>query len=349
MVKYNIDQFLQRPVLHQWLSNGKIYREASERQSSRFELFFDLLFVGIVHQIAEAAAEEPTGIGFAKYVLTFCPAFSIWADVRDTANQFANEDVTQRAYILWIMILLVGYSNNASTIEWGVSVNGEEATTASIDAQSTTAMQWTLGFFVVAKLSKGSFRFSHCCFASHCCHLQVILNLIYGLFLPLSRRPLLVASASSAFNAILFFVAIFTPFQGTIALVALGIVLDYVLRVLGVMVFKTIEILGRRRERMKRKTARQSMVTDSPEEREDDDDDSGNGTISRSRTMDSSMTTINEEAPLRSIRQCNKAATKNWRIPGQQELLLSVSLPVSPYEFTQLSISNITSRDWVHS
>lgn len=26
MIRYNIDQFLQRPVLHQWLQNGKIYR-----------------------------------------------------------------------------------------------------------------------------------------------------------------------------------------------------------------------------------------------------------------------------------------------------------------------------------
>lgn len=167
MVKYNIDQFLQRPVLHQWLSHGKIYREASERQSSRFELFFDLLFVGIVHQIAESAAEQPTGIGFAKYVLTFTPAFSIWADVRDIANQFANEDVTQRAYILWIMVLLVGYSNNASAIEWGLPVDGGEATTGSIDSQSTAAMRWTLGFFVVAKISKGSFHISIFHFASH--------------------------------------------------------------------------------------------------------------------------------------------------------------------------------------
>jgi hypothetical protein len=133
-------------------------REASERQSTRFELFFDLLFVGIVHQIAEAAAEEPTGIGLAKYILTFCPAYSVWADVRDTANQFGSDhDVTQRAYILWIMILLVGYSNNASTIEWGQSNDGGQASAKSIDAQSTTAMQWTLGFYAAAKLSKGKF------------------------------------------------------------------------------------------------------------------------------------------------------------------------------------------------
>ena len=155
MVKYNIDQFLQRPILRQWLYRGRIYREASMRQSSRFELFFDLLFVGLVHQIAEAAAEEPTGIGFLKYVLTFCPAYSVWADVRDTANQFANDDVTQRAYILWIMILLVGYSNSASTIKWGQPVNGANDSPGSTDAQSMTSMQWTLGFFVVAKLSQG--------------------------------------------------------------------------------------------------------------------------------------------------------------------------------------------------
>lgn len=179
MVRYNIDQFLQRPILHQWLQNGKIYREAGERQSSRFELFFDLLFVGIVHQIAEAAAEEPTGIGrclthiirrhaltisnyqgFAKYVLTFAPAFSIWGDVRDIANQFANDDVTQRAYILWIMVLLVGYSNNASAIEWGMpeGIDGvENPYGESISAESTLAIRWTLGFYVVAKLSKGLF------------------------------------------------------------------------------------------------------------------------------------------------------------------------------------------------
>lgn len=107
----------------------------------------------MVHQIAEAAAEQPTGIGFAKYVLTFAPTFSIWGDVRDIANQFANDDVTQRAYILWIMILLVGYSNNASSIEWG---KGADSNTGNVSDSATSAIQWSLGYFVVAKLSKGS-------------------------------------------------------------------------------------------------------------------------------------------------------------------------------------------------
>lgn len=63
-------------------------------------------------------------------------------------NQFANDDVTQRCYILWIMVLLVGYSNNAASIE--LLVVGETPT-----AQNLAALRWTLGFFVMAKLSKG--------------------------------------------------------------------------------------------------------------------------------------------------------------------------------------------------
>lgn len=84
------------------------------------------------------------------------------------------------------------------------------------------------------------------------------------------------------------------------------------------MVFKTIEVLGRRRERMKRKAASNLTGTDSPEdEKNDQDSGSTSGNISRSRTMDSSTTVSTEEAPLRGIRQCNAAVRKDWRIPGQ--------------------------------
>jgi hypothetical protein len=149
----------------------------------------------------------------------------------------------------------------------------------------------------------------------------------------------------------LFFVAIFTPFHGTITLVALGITLDYVLRVLGVMVFKTIEVLGRKREKMRRKAAELCAGTDSPEgEKNGNDDGSGSeGTsrvFERSRTMDSSITAVSEEAPLKGIRQCNKAVTKNYRIPGQFDFRSTLSRHLmSTFVCTQLSISNIMSRD----
>lgn len=149
----------------------------------------------------------------------------------------------------------------------------------------------------------------------------VILNQIYGIFLPLSRKPLFISSLNSAVLALLFFVAIFTPFHGTLTLVSIGTVLDYVLRVLGIMIFKTIEILGRKRERNRRKfEATQSPDMNSPKEDIEEnlsEDQEKTRVYERSRTMDSSLTAINEEAPLGANRQCNEAVTKHYRIPGR--------------------------------
>ncbi|KLO15564.1 hypothetical protein SCHPADRAFT_888472 [Schizopora paradoxa] len=224
---YNFDQFIPRPVLHQWIQNGKLYREAKERQASHFELFFDLLFVGIVHQISDAAAESPTGAGLAKYVLTICPAYSIWSDVRDIVNRFGTDDVSQRAYILWIMILLVGYSNNASSIEIGSLEVSEaaEAVLATVDETVTrnSATHWALGFAAVAKFSK------------------VLLILIYSSFLQQAQRALLLANINSLFSSILFLIAIFLPFHAQVGLVAAGIFIEYIMKLMGFVFVKIVE------------------------------------------------------------------------------------------------------------
>ncbi|KAJ7135420.1 hypothetical protein C8R43DRAFT_1020947 [Mycena crocata] len=305
MVRYNIDQFLQRPVLHQWLQNGRLYREAGEQQSSRFELFFDLLFVGMVHQLSEAASEEPTGIGFIKYVLTFAPAFSIWGDVRDIANQFANDDVTQRAYILWIMMLLVGYSNNASSIEFGKVETTEPGLEGHEDLteQSMNSMRWTLGFLVVAKMSK------------------VLLSLIYALFLPMSRRPLIIATSNAVTLALLSLVAMFTSLHVTIGLVALGIILDLALRLVGVLLYKTMEILGKKYAKRRQNQNRQNscpwsaddpMRTPGAEKVTDEP-----GPFEGVTTVNSSMTAVNETAPLGDIKLCQvTAAQERTRFPA---------------------------------
>ncbi|KAJ7094011.1 hypothetical protein B0H15DRAFT_1020655 [Mycena belliarum] len=303
-VRYNIDQLLQRPILHQWLQNGKLYRTAGEQQSSRFELFFDLLFVGMVHQLSEAAAEQPTGIGLVKYILTFAPAFSIWADVRDIANQFSNDDVTQRVYILWTMMLLVGYSNNASAIEFG-KVEAEEGI---LREDSLTSMRWTLGFFVVAKLSR------------------VVLSLVYALFLPMSRQPLIIGSLNAMVWALVFFIAIFTSLHVSIALVAIGIAADYALRIIGVLLYKTMQILGKKYDKRRQQRIKMNRQDSSPLSLEEDDvavtpaaekDALEEDPLEGIRTGNSSVTAVNEEAPLGDIKLCRNAAAKeNIRFPA---------------------------------
>ncbi|KAK0547787.1 hypothetical protein OC846_004383 [Tilletia horrida] len=107
----------KRPLIRQWLHNGRLYREEDEREPSRFELFFDLSFVGIVHLLADGAAESATAINVAKFFLTFHPAWSIWLDVRQFINTSGTDDVWQRAWILLMMVLLAGYAANATGIK----------------------------------------------------------------------------------------------------------------------------------------------------------------------------------------------------------------------------------------
>lgn len=103
----------------------------------------------------------------------------------------------------------------------------------------------------------------------------------------------------------------FTPLHGTITLVAVGVAIDYALRVFGVMVFKTLEILGKKRERARRNTAAASCM-DCMNNRED------KGEVShRSRTMNSSTTAVDEEAPLGTNWQFSEAIRKEYRIPGE--------------------------------
>lgn len=45
------------------------YRERRERIPSRFELFFDLVFVAIAHQLSDTAAERADAAGFVHFVL----------------------------------------------------------------------------------------------------------------------------------------------------------------------------------------------------------------------------------------------------------------------------------------
>ncbi|WFD00129.1 hypothetical protein MYAM1_002875 [Malassezia yamatoensis] len=106
----------KRPVVRQWLFRGHLYREQDKRIPSRFELFFDLMFVGIAHVVAESAAEDYSGLNILKFILTFFPAWSVWLDMRTYVNVHGTDDIIERLHLLASMILLTGYSANASAL-----------------------------------------------------------------------------------------------------------------------------------------------------------------------------------------------------------------------------------------
>ncbi|KAM0792278.1 hypothetical protein ACM66B_004969 [Microbotryomycetes sp. NB124-2] len=122
----------QPPVVRQYIQNGRLFREREERTPDRFELFLDLVLVGVVHQLADVALEGGSnGATTAKIVICFYVCWSIWSDTRTWSNQSGVDDVTQRVQVLAILICLCGFSVNAAAIEVGSGSVAEEATSAA--------------------------------------------------------------------------------------------------------------------------------------------------------------------------------------------------------------------------
>jgi low temperature requirement protein LtrA len=69
---------IKAPVVRQFICDGKLFREEDDRSQSHFELFADLVFVGIVHVLGEVAAEEATAFNAGKFWLLFWPPWTVY-------------------------------------------------------------------------------------------------------------------------------------------------------------------------------------------------------------------------------------------------------------------------------
>lgn len=105
-----------KPHALNYFKEGVLYRTKGERSSEKTELFLDLMYVGIVANLAGAATEKASGLALLEYILLFVPAWTIWADIKDFTNYYYNEDLSQKAYIFWILVLLTLYANSHENI-----------------------------------------------------------------------------------------------------------------------------------------------------------------------------------------------------------------------------------------
>ncbi|KAI5963770.1 uncharacterized protein KGF55_002650 [Candida pseudojiufengensis] len=101
-----------KPHALNYFKDGILFRTKGERGSSRTELFLDLLYVGLIANLAGEATEEANGLALLKYFLFFMPIWTVWADIKDFTNYYYNEDLSQKLYIFWILCLLTLYINS---------------------------------------------------------------------------------------------------------------------------------------------------------------------------------------------------------------------------------------------
>ncbi|RCK63551.1 hypothetical protein Cantr_10033 [Candida viswanathii] len=104
--------WFKRPHALNFFKDGVLYRTKGERTSTKTDLFLDLLYVGIIANLAGEASESASGLALLKYVLFFLPTWVVWADIKDFTNYYYNEDLSQKLYIFWILALLTLYINS---------------------------------------------------------------------------------------------------------------------------------------------------------------------------------------------------------------------------------------------
>ncbi|OAP61237.1 hypothetical protein AYL99_03438 [Fonsecaea erecta] len=89
---------------------------AKERE--RLDLFIDLIWVGIIGNLSEVFSslgfrpEDPDlGLAALVFILVFLPSWRIWDAMREFLNNYYMDDMVQRAFTLWVLVLSVFYGN----------------------------------------------------------------------------------------------------------------------------------------------------------------------------------------------------------------------------------------------
>ncbi|KAK5163100.1 uncharacterized protein LTR77_010884 [Saxophila tyrrhenica] len=100
------------PVVRQYFHKGLIWRASGFQEVQSFELFLDLLYVGIIAIQGDLASEHPTASSLLHFIITFTLSWKIWNDMSLIISWFETDDIFQRICILFLMACLFGYTTN---------------------------------------------------------------------------------------------------------------------------------------------------------------------------------------------------------------------------------------------
>jgi low temperature requirement protein LtrA len=93
--------WLRPPALRTAVAGG-----GDERHASWLELFFDLVFVVAVAELAQELARDHSLAGFAIFAGLFLPVFIAWQGFTFYADRFDSDDVLFRAVMLAAMLAI---------------------------------------------------------------------------------------------------------------------------------------------------------------------------------------------------------------------------------------------------
>ena len=95
-----------------------------KERRERLDLFIDLIWVGIISNLSEVFSgwffspnQGQWGEAVGVFILIFLPSWRIWNSLREFMNDYYMDDLLQRMFIFWILLLSVFYGNNIAYLE----------------------------------------------------------------------------------------------------------------------------------------------------------------------------------------------------------------------------------------
>ena len=156
--------------------------------------------MGIISNLAERFSDEAfnlestssDGENVFDFIVTFLIAWRIWKDLQEFMTKYHTNDLVERLFVLWIIILAMLYGNNASYL-----FNGPESSNMAV-----------LIFLVI----QGSF---------------LVVETAYSVYIPLLRKQLALRGALLALVLPLWIPATFFAYPARAGLVFAAIITGY--------------------------------------------------------------------------------------------------------------------------
>lgn len=175
-------------------------------EKHRFELFIDLIWVGIIGNLTDHYSEQAftsesrytVGQALGEAIVLFLIAVRLWKNLQEFMTKYHTSDFVERMFVIWYLALATLYGNNAVYL-------------LDAEKESNTA----IGVYLV---SKGSL---------------LAIEIAYSIFLPIQRRGILVRTTIVGWISSPFFIA--AAFQSQAlktVLLTVGIALEYSLAAL---------------------------------------------------------------------------------------------------------------------
>ncbi|KAF5004952.1 hypothetical protein FDECE_8567 [Fusarium decemcellulare] len=187
-------KLIKKPVVKQWFHKGLLWRASENTEIMAIELFFDLLYVGIIHINGEHVWAEPTGKELLRFVITFIMSWKIWADVTLVLSWFETDDVLTRLEILFEIACLLGFTTNM--------------TYAFYDDEKHNTYTMLVSFYLAARL-RGLVHF-----------------LITGYFLPMVRGVMICEAINILVPSTLWIASIHVDMPSRLGLIWVAIFFD---------------------------------------------------------------------------------------------------------------------------